>query len=71
MDSLVQHLNQLYGSERRKVFDEIRNEQMGSGMRGDKIRTYRFRDDRVEDHQSNKGATCKKIMSGHFDLLWN
>lgn len=71
MDSLTEHLKQLYSGERRKVFDVIRKDQMGSGMRGDKIRTYRFRDDQVEDHETGKGATCKKVMSGHFDLLWN
>src|SRR5665213_555784 len=70
MDSLTAHPDRLYSQERRKVFDDIRNEQTGSGMRGDKIRTYRFRDDRVEDHQSGKGATCRKVMAGNFDLLW-
>lgn len=71
MDSLIAHLDNLYSQERRKVFDDIRKDQMGSGMRGDKTRTYRFRDDRVEDHQTGKGASCKKVMSGNFDLLWS
>lgn len=70
MDSLTTHLNNLYNQERRKVFDDIRKDQMGSGMRGDKTRTYRFRDDRVEDHQTNKGASARKVMQGNFDLLW-
>jgi peptide chain release factor 1 len=48
----------------------IRKEQVGSGMRGDKIRTYRFRDDTVTDHVTGKSAPCSKIMKGHFDLLW-
>lgn len=47
-----------------------KKDQIGSGMRGDKIRTYRFQDDRVHDHNSNKKAKCSKIMKGHFDLLW-
>jgi len=47
-----------------------RKEQVGSGMRGDKIRTYRFQDDNVKDHMTNKSSTCVKILNGFFDLLW-
>ena len=48
-----------------------RKTQVGSGMRGDKIRTYRFQDDRVQDHVTGKTASTKKVLSGNFDLLWN
>lgn len=48
-----------------------RKQQVGSGMRGDKIRTYRFQDDVVKDHLTDKTASVKKIMAGNFDLLWN
>ena len=47
-----------------------RKSQVGSGMRGDKIRTYRFQDDVVKDHVSNITASVKKVLSGNFDLLW-
>jgi peptide chain release factor 1 len=47
-----------------------RKQQVGSGMRGDKIRTYRFQDDVVKDHLTNKSSTVKKVMAGNFDLLW-
>jgi peptide chain release factor 1 len=50
--------------------NEDRRQQVGSGMRGDKIRTYRFQDDRVQDHKSMNEASVKKIMNGNFDLLW-
>lgn len=39
-------------------------------MRADKIRTYRFQDDQVKDHQTGKSASAKKVMAGRFDLLW-
>lgn len=48
-----------------------RRQQVGSGMRGDKIRTYRFQDDVVKDHLTNRSASVKKILAGHFDLLWS
>jgi peptide chain release factor 1 len=48
-----------------------RKDQVGSGMRGDKIRTYRFQDDSVHDHNTNSKARCVKIMKGYFDLLWD
>ena len=47
-----------------------RKQQVGSGMRGDKIRTYRFQDDVVKDHITNKTASTKKILAGNFNLLW-
>ncbi len=47
-----------------------RKQQVGSGMRGDKIRTYRFQDDVVKDHLTNKTSSVKKVLAGNFDLLW-
>ena len=47
-----------------------RKQQVGTGMRGDKIRTYQFQYDQVKDHQTGKHATCNKIMRGYFELLW-
>lgn len=47
-----------------------RKNQVGTGMRGDKIRTYRFQDDRVQDHITGKVASTKRVLQGNFDLLW-
>ena len=47
-----------------------RKQQVGSGMRGDKIRTYRFQDDVVKDHITDRTASVKKVLAGNFDLLW-
>ncbi len=47
-----------------------RKEQVGSGMRGDKIRTYRFQDDIVKDHITEKVASVKQVMKGNFELMW-
>lgn len=47
-----------------------RRQQVGSGMRGDKIRTYRFQDDVVKDHVTDRTASVRKVLAGNFDLLW-
>jgi peptide chain release factor 1 len=47
-----------------------RKQQVGTGMRGDKIRTYRFQDDRVQDHLTGLAAKCSTVLKGNFDLLW-
>ncbi len=48
-----------------------RKRQVGSGMRGDKIRTYRFQDDAVQDHLTGRRAKCSAVLKGNIDLLWN
>ena len=50
--------------------DFTRKNQVGSGMRGDKIRTYRFQDDIVKDHKSGKSGSVNKVLKGYFDLMW-
>jgi len=47
-----------------------RKQQVGTGMRGDKIRTYRFQDDQVTDHRTGKSSSCIKILKGNIDHLW-
>lgn len=47
----------------------LRSSLTGSGMRADKIRTYRFQDDVVKDHVSGRSAKCNRVMRGDFDLL--
>jgi hypothetical protein len=37
---------------------------------GDKVRTYRFQDDKVFNHETNKATQCSKVLRGHFDLFW-
>jgi peptide chain release factor 1 len=65
---------------RAKVFDVVqgkadttraaeRKQQVGSGMRGDKIRTYREQDNQVKDHRTNKKTTLEKIRHGEIELL--
>ena len=62
-----EHNNRQYNN----TIASTRKNQVGTGMRGDKIRTYRFQDDRVQDHITGKVASTKRVLQGNFDLLWN
>jgi peptide chain release factor 1 len=46
-----------------------RKEQIGSGMRGDKIRTYSVKHDQVEDHRTGKTISIKKFQKGFIEEL--
>ena len=68
--AILQRLRESAESEVNSALSQDRKTQMGSGMRGDKIRTYRFQDDQVVDHVTGKRAKCSKVMKGHFEVLW-
>lgn len=63
---------QILGSKIKALADEAsastenrsRQDQIGSGMRGDKIRTYRTQDDRVTDHRSGRNWRLRDWASG-------
>jgi peptide chain release factor 1 len=46
--------------------EKLRKEQVGSGMRGDKIRTYRSQDDRVTNHRTGQTWKLSKWMKGEW-----
>lgn len=70
MSTIHKVVDNMAKTQYNNVIASNRREQVGSGMRGDKIRTYRFQDDRVQDHVTNKTASTKRVLSGNFDLLW-
>lgn len=40
---------------------------VGTGMRGDKIRTYRWQDGVVTDHRSGRKASLREVLAGEVD----
>lgn len=68
--ALLETLDKMSNAEQRQSQSSIRKEQVGSGMRGDKIRTIRFQDDIAVDHETNKKITAKQYMRGCMDDLW-
>lgn len=68
LDTILDNMEKKQLSDRQA---SIRKEQVGSGERGDKIRTYRFQDNVVTDHGTGRTAPCDQVMKGKFNLLWN
>jgi peptide chain release factor 1 len=70
MQSIQTQVDNIVQTAYSKEVASYRKAQVGSGMRGDKIRTYRFQDDRVQDHITGRSAKCSAVLRGNFDLLW-
>ena len=69
MRVLEQKLYQLKNFEVCSKINNARKNQVGSGMRGDKIRTIRVRDDQVINHPNNKKTSYKRYSKGFIEDL--
>ncbi len=70
MAALITMLDDRLRSGSKAVEDDVHRQQIGSGMRGDKRRTYRFQDDVVVDHVTGKSMQASKAMKGDILKLW-
>lgn len=68
-ERLIEKLKKTFDDNASKVKNNDRNSQIGNGERSDKKRTYREKDDRVIDHETEKSASFKQFMKGKLDLL--
>lgn len=48
-----------------------RQQQVGTGMRGDKVRTIQVKHNRVTNHNNNKTTSYKDYKRGLLKKLWN
>jgi protein subunit release factor A len=69
MAALIVMLDERLRSGSKAFEDDVRRQQIGSGMRGDKRRTYRFQDDTVVDHITGKSMQASKAMKGMISML--
>lgn len=62
--------SRLYEAARQTAADEralLRSEQIGTGDRSERIRTYNFRESRVTDHRINLSKFgMEKMLSGEL-----
>lgn len=68
--SLIRILDEKLNAEKYGKLSEMRKGQLGSGQRGDKVRTLRCQDDIAKHHITGKSCAVSKLMAGYFDLLW-
>lgn len=64
----------LYEAEiQRKAEAErsTRKNQVGTGGREEKIRTYNYKDDRVSEHRINQNFPLRKVLEGELDGVFN
>jgi protein subunit release factor A len=70
MTALINMLDERLRSGSKAAEDDVRRQQIGSGMRGDKRRTYRFQDNQVVDHVTGKSMQASRAMKGDILKLW-
>lgn len=71
LKELEKRVQELSDSKNNKKVSENRKEQVGTGSRSEKRRTYTFKSDTVVDHVSGKRASLKMAFKGNFRLLHN
>ena len=64
---LMEKLNTSSTEKQHQNINQIRKSQVGSGMRGDKIRTIRYQDGVVTNEINGKKISLKKYLSGDWD----
>ena len=69
LEELQKRLQNLYDSNKQEKTRKLRKSQIGSGSRGEKIRTYNVKANRVTDHVSGKKTSLDQIYRGNLNLL--
>lgn len=64
MSKLTARITEMHNAEAYGAMAADRKRQVGSGMRGDKIRTYRYQDDVIIDHRTNQKFTFRQYEQG-------
>ncbi|TLD40114.1 MAG: Peptide chain release factor 1 [Candidatus Jettenia ecosi] len=70
MRILRSRLYELYEGQKRNERDQIRRDQIGTGDRSEKIRTYNYSQNRVTDHRINFSVyNLDQVMLGRLEEL--
>jgi len=69
-ERLTQKLKVIEDKNDREKIDNKRKDQIGEHGRGNKRRTYRLKEDIVQDHITGKSCRWKDILKGKIELLF-
>lgn len=67
---VVVKVEELFRDSHMNTLAATRKGQVGSGQRGDKVRTIRFQDNTAVDHNTGKRITADKYLKGCMNELW-
>jgi len=68
--ALLNTLTQYKHNSADQQIADVRKNQVGYGDRGNKIRTYRFQENRVINHITGKSIPIKQAFRGNLSRLW-
>ena len=72
MAVLVAKLESLHDEEEARKHAEVRKDQIGTGDRSEKIRTYNFPQNRITDHRIKQSwHNIESVMAGNLDPLFD
>jgi peptide chain release factor 1 len=54
---------------RQKAIYDQRKEQVGTGDRSEKIRTYNYKDNRLTDHRLNMNFSLQQVLEGELERV--
>lgn len=66
---LTERIQKLSDNKFNNKYENVRKEQIGTGLRCEKRRTYRVKDNMVIDHISNKKISLTEIYRGNINNL--
>lgn len=70
MGLLRARLFEMMKRQQKNSTDELRSEQIGTGERAEKIRTYNFPQDRITDHRIKKSwHNIEKVLNGNIEQI--
>ena len=67
---MTARLDEMVSGGASYALNRERSDAIGTGMRADKRRTWRFQEDKVTDHVTGRTARCSDVMRGRFQSLW-